>query len=278
MVHSSVWECRRVFDDQTILSRIIGVVLTLGIVIAVLPQLLRLRKTKSSAGLSCFSFAIASFNQFCVMFDLLILKLPVIVNVSKYSFWQFYDATATFWQALIMFLIYLPISYMYIAYHPRKDTEESHADFKRSKMMVTALTVFMSLSILWVLFYAGIFGKGACTSVIEWVADTYGEMSILNLIQWVTQTVLVFKLKEGKSLSIFLFALTGPGAGIQLYWLAVMNREPFSVWVSFLSSFVFQMIIFFQLLFYDVIMKGSLATTREDSEKPLLVVSDNQQI
>jgi uncharacterized protein with PQ loop repeat len=102
-------------------------------------------------------------------------------------------------------------------------------------------------------------------------ADVVGYFSsLLVIVQWAPQIWSTIKNKGSGSFSIIMILIMLPGSFTVLYFLAFVEHQSFSTWVSYLFAGIQQLVLFVLLLWYDYIRpRFAKRGTREEKTELL---------
>ncbi|KAK5577339.1 hypothetical protein RB653_002280 [Dictyostelium firmibasis] len=269
---------------------LLGVILLVGCCFSIIPQHIKIIKTKSVVGLSFLWMFLGNINQFAGFINMFVLKFPQIQACSVVGLNECGPSLLSLFQSFGIWLFSFPIYILYLIYAPNdlklieesssKNLSSAKKEYRYAQLFFLILVMFLSSVILVV----GILVSdivGTCTHTTYIFGYSMGILStIVTFVQWSPQIYKTIRDKAVGSFSIIMLSIQGPGSLINLYYLIFVSEESVSTWLAYLCSSVQIFILLGLLIFFDRRNKRIARELKESSfeEQDIHSGSPNQSV
>ncbi|EGC31547.1 hypothetical protein DICPUDRAFT_57646 [Dictyostelium purpureum] len=264
----------------------LGCILLIGCCFSVIPQHVKIIKTKSVIGLSFLWMFLGNMNQFGGFVNMFVLKYPQIQACTVLGFSTCGPSLLSLFQSFGIWLLSFPIYILYLIYAPRDlnliekekmvELAAAKKEYKYSKIFFTILVLFIVVVGTIVAVFLSDY-VGVCSHTTYIFGYSMGILStIVTFIQWSPQIYKTIRDKVVGSFSITMLLIQGPGSLVNLYFLIFVSKESVSTWLSYLCSSIQIFTLLALLIFYDrrnKRIKRELQDASNDEEQDLLYSS-----
>ncbi|EAL69929.1 hypothetical protein DDB_G0275297 [Dictyostelium discoideum AX4] len=287
---STTEEFEGVIVDMNIGGVLLGIFLLVGCCFSIIPQHIKIVKTKSVVGLSFLWMFLGNINQFSGFINMFVLKFPQVQACSTLGFARCGPSLLSLFQSFGIWLFSFPIYILYLIFAPNdlkfiektslKDLSSARKEYRLAQLFFLMLVMFLSSIILVV----GILVSdivGTCTHTTYIFGYGMGMLStIITFVQWSPQIYKTIRDKAVGSFSIIMLCIQGPGSLINLYYLIFVSKESVSTWLAYLCSSVQIFILLGLLIFFDRRNKRIARELKESSieEQDIHSGSPNQSV
>jgi cystinosin len=207
---------------------LLGSFVFVGTGLSVVPQLVRITKLRTSAGLSCLFVAITSMGQVLIVVNMFCLHNADFYGILQITAKLVIPRFLSFATAFILWFAYLPVVFMTFVFAPVSLTVREW----RMNLVLSGVVVVISWIMLVPYFVVGT-NRGFGAPVVAQLGKICGIVStVVTVCQYLPQFVTVCKLKDNGSLSLLTLAIQAPGGTISTVFMAFGNREDWSTWVA----------------------------------------------
>jgi uncharacterized protein with PQ loop repeat len=244
---------------------VIGLLIGLGAIISVVPQIALIISQRSSFGLNSVTLFITSFGQFILLLNIVCLRSADFVGLSQYPFSETIGRLMTFINQACLWLGTLPIVFLNCVFFDRvpraaRPLETVRADqyFNRVfTLVLPGLALFLAAA-----FAVGIVLYGIGSLYVVNMGKFFGTVAGLTCIaQYLPQVITTCKLKSSGSLSLILLSIQAPGGLLNSMFMAIGQGENWTTYISILATAIQQFFLLGLCLFFKLRKKR-----REDSE------------
>jgi uncharacterized protein with PQ loop repeat len=224
----------------------VGAVVFVGTGLSIVPQIYRVARLRTSAGVSTLFVAITSLSQ-----ALIVVNFFCLHNADFYGALQIAPARTVprFLSAAIAFvlwLVYLPVAFLTFLF----SDAALHGREYRLSVALSAGLVLLSLLLLAPYFAVGA-RAGFGSRAIARLGKICGIVSsALSVCQYAPQFVAVCRLQDNGSFSLVTLAIQAPGGTISTSFMAFGNGEDWSTWLPLGTSALQQWFLLALCLFY----------------------------
>jgi uncharacterized protein with PQ loop repeat len=268
-------------DGREISSIVIGALLCIVTPLVIIPQIIKLFRARSSAGISFFTFGIATFNTWAALLNALLLNANALAGCGIDPLKTCVNALLVCTQLLSMFVGYLfTLSACMIFYwnnpsewrmgefyrifeEPLKKTDatvvDNHPnadDLKGWRVRRCCSPTFGYVSLITLMSCFGFSGYTLWKSYPPYASLAYGESmgaisTCFMFVQWVPQIVQTYRSKSVGGLSVPMLLLGAPGSFFMVFYLSVLSRQALSTWVPYAFSFLQQATLLALCCYYE---------------------------
>jgi uncharacterized protein with PQ loop repeat len=224
----------------------VGSLVFLGTGLSIVPQIYRLTRLRTSAGLSCLFVTITSIRQVLIVVNIFCLHNADFYGTFQISPRLTIPRFLSFATAFVLWFVYLPINFMTFVFFPAGATKREW----RFNLGLSSILVFLSYVALVPYFSIGAtYGFGSQT--IAHLGKVCGIVSsVVTVCQYAPQFVTVFKLKDNGSFSLLTLGIQAPGGTVSTAFMAFGNGENWSTWLPLGMSALQQWFLLALCLFY----------------------------
>ncbi|EME41112.1 hypothetical protein DOTSEDRAFT_47302 [Dothistroma septosporum NZE10] len=245
--------------------------LVIGILISYIPQMLKIKRNKSSAGLSPYWILLGGLSSICAAGNIIALPASradiaccreingAACGAALLGVAQLAVQCSCFMIIVVMFVMYFPTTDAQSIEHTDLPEDPPATDRHRLIVMLTIPTAL--ILVLFVTFTITI----AFPNHNQFWADLLGTIAgILAGIQYVPQIFYTWMLQDLKSLSVFTLLVQAPGAFVFAGSLAnrVGVRTGWSTWLPYVVTGTLQLILLAMAAYFK-----SKETSRESDAK-----------
>lgn len=229
---------------------IFGILLGIGSMVSVIPQHVKIFKTKETMGISPFYLFLSNCNQFSGALNALFLKFPQL-NACRYvGFKQCGPSILTLFQLFGLWIFTFPIFIWFLIFTPN-----SKLSPRRREWVLSSILFFVFGGFMICMSFAGVgllHRYGQCgKSLIDFGFGLGILSTILTFIQWTPQIYKTYTTKGSGSFSVLMLCIQAPGSLIIVYFLAFVSKESVSTWLSYLAASVQMIVLIVMLVYYD---------------------------
>jgi len=242
-------------DELNNFSIALGVFLWLAGMLALVPQHIKMWRTKNSAGLSFYMLFLSNICQFSAVLNAFILKFPQFQACFETGILDCTPSLLTLYQLLGAWVATFPVFVWFLLFFHR--TPEFKTDPKQmDRDWLIARALFIGF-IFYALVMSGIgilmlwvFGEcGSPTLNYGWGVGILA--TAVTFIQWSPQIWKTWKLKAVGAFSILTLAIQAPGTMVVVYFLLFVASEDVSTWLSYFTAGVQQLVLLALLLYFE---------------------------
>eukprot|EP00033_Pygsuia_biforma_P004337 GCRY01004753.1.p1 GENE.GCRY01004753.1~~GCRY01004753.1.p1 ORF type:complete len:461 (-),score=91.93 GCRY01004753.1:135-1517(-) len=262
-------------DDVATFQIVLGVIIILGNVFTLFPQITKIWKKKSVEGISWLFVLLIGFLQWGFLTNYLIMKYPLFAYAQQLSFMDFFSNSLNVWIILGTVVGRYPIVVMWYYFHTlflkhNADTSSGCKQTDVSNETGSNALTRAQLKYEWRRSLLGIIGFHSLLLTLAVGAfTTYHTMDgmcgegfllygtavglfcfLLTLMQWLPQIVHTIRTKTVGSNSLSSLGLRIPGTLLTLYLMIFATHEHWSTFLPSLSQVTQMTILFLLLLFY----------------------------
>jgi cystinosin len=261
-------------DEMNNYSIALGVVLLAASVLALVPQHIKLLRTKNSAGLSFYMLFLSNVCQFSAVMNAFLLKFPQFQACFETDFFECTPSLLTLYQLLGAWLANFPVFFYFLLFF--HNTPEFKTD---SRQMNRDWLVARGLFIGFIFYALAISGVGI---LLLWVYGECGSPTLnygwgigilataVTFIQWSPQIYKTWKLKAVGAFSILTLSIQAPGTMVVVYFLLFVSGEDVSTWLSYFTAGIQQLVLLALLLYFEFWYKrGQKKEAGDDEDTPL---------
>ena len=254
------------FNEIGVTWFLIGIGITVGTIISIIPQISKIIARRSSYGLSSITIFFTSIGQFSVFVNLLCFNYEEFIGFFQFSLTKTFPSFLTFLNVSLLWATYLFVVFLQIVFRTEqvkipKLNPNFHYEFRKlgkfgmrlGAIFSTFFIVFFSFALLYIYFYIGThFGFGS--EKIQIYGALLGTISsVIVFAQYLPQILTTLKLKNSGSLSLLMLEIQAPGGAINALFMWLGQRNHWSTWISYVLSSFQQFILLFICLYYDKI-------------------------
>eukprot|EP01113_Clastostelium_recurvatum_P011933 TRINITY_DN16140_c0_g1_i1.p1 TRINITY_DN16140_c0_g1~~TRINITY_DN16140_c0_g1_i1.p1 ORF type:complete len:305 (+),score=23.28 TRINITY_DN16140_c0_g1_i1:78-992(+) len=243
-----------------ITGTLIGILLLIGATVSVLPQHIKILRTKDTVGIAPIWLFLSNVNQFAAVINAVLLKFPQFRACHALSFAQCAPSLISAFQLIAIWIVALPIYIWFLIFTPHDKKSPRRMEWTLSVILFAFLLLFIVVStavgglILW--------QYGDCANAVMDLGFAYGMLStVITFIQWAPQIYKTFVAKSSGALSLIMLMIQCPGSFIMAYFMAIVSRESISTWLSSLASAIQQLILIIMLLYFDYVKRHAVVSS-----------------
>jgi len=247
---------------------IVGLIILIGSVGSVIPQIILIIKKRSSYGLSMFSTVLTNFGQFSIVTNVVALHSEQFAGLPHSgSIFIAIPRLLTFINNFFFCAIYMVIVFMLIVFSPKRYISVNEAPLSWAKIVSQYWLVIVYpiiAIIIFSLFCLVGTQHGFYDDSVHNIGKTMGTVSsLLVFIQYLPQMITTYKLKDSGSLSMTMLIIQAPGGIVNTLFLAIGQKENFTTWISFLLASIQQFILLGMCVFYNCQKSSQNSMTEE---------------
>ncbi|KAG9394838.1 PQ loop repeat [Carpediemonas membranifera] len=234
----------------------LGIVVFLGTIITALPQVFKILMKRSTLGISSLHLWFALFNQFSGFVNVYLLGFPRVLACFQVGP-ACLSSLIPIFSLGSLYMIYFIILIEYFVFRPRP-TRDSTRLYLVSYFGELALFGTVILACVFIVVTGSVFDYelGPCDSVLGFIAKASGILSAISgVIQWAPQIWRTFRAKQSGSLSLAMLLMSAPGSYVITFFYAVISRENWTSYLSYLFGAIQMTIIVLEILYYDYLKK-----------------------
>lgn len=224
---------------------IIGLCITFGTILSVIPQMLIIIQKRSSFGLSDITIFLTSIGQFILTVNVLCFDTKVFVGSFQFSFFKIFSTFLTFLNLFLLWLCYLFIVFLKIVFISSNDN-------RIRPLLFIILTVILSLALLYIYFFLGL-RYGFDSRNLKKYGTLLGTIaSLLVYGQYLPQFYTTIMLKTSGSLSLLMLEIQAPGGLINALFMWIGQGHHWSTWISLMMAAIQQFILLFICCYFKI--------------------------
>jgi len=231
----------------------LGVVLVVGSIISVIPQHVKIFKTRSAVGLSYLWLFLANLNQFSSFIAAVVLKYP---QIQACSYVGLFPCLPSLLDALQLFVIWFFTFPIYIWFLWFSDPKSMN---KRDWLLARVFFVLAMTYVLGTTLTATIFLNkiGECERLTIWYANAMGILStVITFVQYIPQIYATYKTKSSGSFSVAMLLIQIPGSAVTVFYLIFFAHDEVYIWLSYVSTILQQLILLIMIFYFERKLKG----------------------
>ena len=248
---------------------VVGVGITLGTVISVIPQLWNFVKNRSSYGLNSFTVATTSIGQYVNVLNYVCLHGADFIGMISHPCTVFLPRLLSFINIFMLWYMYIGntfLNFIFFDKQPRqrRTKKDIKLDYKVNLSFSLGLNVTnFVLTALYIIF--GLFYGFESESLRRYghILGTTG--GVIAFAQYAPQMYTTCKLQDPGSLSLVLLAIQAPGGTINTLFLAIGNKDNWTTWLPLFVGATQQFILLFICIFFVCRNKKKRAQLALDS-------------
>lgn len=235
------------YPNYVLVWVIIGFICFTITMISYLPQPIKLVQKRTSYGLAVFSVLAQSCCLWGPSFNVLCLKYRDFAGLMRYNNQFTFARFMTFILVFGQFCLYLPVVFQMWIFFDRKPRLKRDEDaIKKDQTMIlllpiVAISSFVFCLVLWVsvgLVY------GLDSHAIILIGKVAGYFAfVLEIIQFIPQTVTTIKLRDHGSLSLLMLKVQAPANLANAFYMWLGAKEDFTTFAASLADGVWEFII-----------------------------------
>lgn len=221
---------------MNILGLVLGIGLSLGSVIAYIPQFHLIIKNRSVKGISEPTLLIMNIGLMCLTLNSLIVNWRYFVTNDLLKFIPFFQILISWIMVLIYYMIYITYKFR-----------------DREKRFMSGLYYIITYLLFGIFVFALTLGEkyNGDPNFFPIFAEVMGYTSaVANGIVWIPQIISLYRAKHTQNLSFGMFIMQTPGNLIIILFQAVIYKQPVSTWITYLFTLIEQTIILIMMIYY----------------------------
>lgn len=244
----------------------VGVCITVGTGLSLIPQLVRIIKRRSSYGISPIFAFLTSFGQVLIVLNFFSLHNADFYALPQISYTITFPRLLTFSSCFTLWFVYLPVAFLTYVYHDIPHNIQNEK--QRWKISTIMCLVLLLISIIC---YIPIPIIGATLGFASKACLTYGKVlgtisTAITILQYMPQFITTCKIKDNGSISIVTLAIQAPGGTINAFYMMLAHKENWTTWLSLLCSAIQQWILLALCIFYKLRNRKRLSMENAQSE------------
>jgi len=268
--------------DTSLADNLLGWGLTVGVIVALLPQVITLIRRKNVSGLSALSCALNYLSNMATLSNESFLQWDVFGCCSYKPFVTCIDLILPFITIcptpVLLFVIYL----LYVYYAETSEValgDSSYIKYVKLGFLFTVAATAVTVGVGFALVYT----VGSQHEGFIYYAVSLGTIAaVLQIVTYAPQIWTTFHTKKSGSLSIASLAFQIPGSLLVCYFQGIVYKQSWSTWLPYLCSAFQQIILIVLCIFFHFQRVGarkSLSRSQvinrnlEEPEKEPLVYS-----
>ena len=243
---------------------IVGVLITAGSVISVIPQISLIVKKRSSFGLNPITIFITNLNQCIILINIICLHPQDFTGLpSQRPWYKTLSRLLTFGSAFSLWIVYLPIVFLChvffdTSFRPLRDEPQMQHDKLFARMLSGLMPIVSTLLLATYLISVGLYG------ITNSFAITYGKTlgslaTVIVFVQYLPQMITTFKLKDNGSLSLLMLCIQAPGGLADVLFLWIGQGDDWTTWISYLVAALEQVVLIIMIVFFKCTRKHKAA-------------------
>lgn len=232
----------------------VGIGVTLGTVISVIPQLFNFVKNRSSYGLNSFTVTATSIGQFVNVLNYVCLHAADFVGVISRPFSVYMPRLLSFINIFALWYMYIGNTFLNFIFFDKKprgrrNVQDIKIDYKANLTFSLFLNITNFILIVLYIVFGMIYGFH------EHFIRRYGYIlgtagGFVAIAQYAPQMFTTCKLQDPGSLSLILLAIQAPGGTINTLFLAIGNKDNWTTWLPLLVGATQQFILLIICIFF----------------------------
>ena len=219
-------------------DEVVGWCLCIAGMCSYFPQYYSLIKSKQAKGISELSLFLLNIGSACLVVNSIILNWYKWQCYNKCGFWLCTANLLPFWQILVGWIMVVPLYLIFIRF--KRLNSERHCAYDLAFVLTYALFIIIVLAI-------GLsekFTEGDSKPFFLGLSYFMGIASaVFFCVVWIPQIYKLIKTKNQGNLSLVMFLIQAPGNVVIIVFQAVLFRQNWSTWFTYVVVFVEQMTI-----------------------------------
>lgn len=222
----------------------IGLGITLGTILSIIPQIYVIIKNRSGFGLSYSTIFLTSFGQFSLVVNVLCFNANLFIGICQFDLSKSFAAYITFANLFLLWFCYLFIVFVKLIFVSKKEN-------KCLVAIAISFTFFSSLILLLIFYSIGI-QYGFHSLELKKYGTLLGMCaSVLVYVQYLPQIITTFNMKRIGSLSLLTLEIQAPGGIINALFMWIGQGQHWSTWISVLLAAIQQFILLTICCYYS---------------------------
>ncbi|CAL5987569.1 PQ_loop repeat-containing protein [Hexamita inflata] len=251
--------------EVSVFTQVTGVILDIGSLISVLPQVWKLYKQKATSGISLHMFIMAMYNQWNTIESIFMAQFNKVMACFQTA--KCWTNLVSLFQYFLIFLGYI-VAYTQYIYYEGKEIEQTKrlqnnlpplsfpyatstvtdAQHRKNWIVYSIFIVYMCISIPGGI-VAGIY-YGNCDTVFTTFIFIYQITAMItSVLEWVPQIIKTYKCKSCGSFSLLGMCIQTPGQAIGLF-VMIGTKTAWYVWLTTVCSLILHTTLLVQLIYY----------------------------
>ena len=235
--------------DLGIGELIVGILIVIGTVGVLIPQLVKLIVKRSSEGLSSIFVSLVTINVTCGFINSLIINYPYIQSCPHVGYDVCIPALSSLFQCFFLMLTWMTIYVSLIIFYKDKTSKQwkwVYGTFIGFIVLTIVLIVVMILSVTVL---------DNCSTFSLVYAHICGLVGVVFVcIQFLPQIYTTYKNKSSGSLSLAANISQAIGLIVVVFFMAFSTGQDISAYLKFIVTIVIMTIISIMQIYYDFIM------------------------
>lgn len=250
-VPDSTKDFAEILIQMNIYEEVMGILLIIGCILAVIPQHVRLLRTKSSEGLSYMYLFLSQINQFSSVINAVLLKFGQIRACFAVGLGKCTPSVLTLYQLFGIWAINFPIYWWFLLYFKLDGTASKKREWMAARVLFGVFFLYgVAVSVV---SYALLHVYGECGNAVLYFGFSMGMTStVLTVVQWTPQIWQTWRMQDGGSLSTLMLCLQAPGSLVIVYFLVFSSQENWTTWLPYFVSALEQFLLLGMLVFFKI--------------------------
>lgn len=217
-----------------------GMCLSMGSILTYVPQFVSIIRGKSVVGISEATLIILNMASMCLSMNSLIYSWPSFFCVTMDCISQILAFTTITISWLAVFIYYC--IFIYYKFKNMEKRVTSGISYCLTYILFIIMIVTLSLA-------EKMEGNTYFFTIFEKVLGI--SSAVLYGLVYLPQIYTLCKAKSAGNNSVLMYALQTPGNLVLIFYLAIVNKNPITTWVTYLVTFTEQFIILCLLLYFS---------------------------
>ena len=239
----------------------LGINILLFTFIAVLPQIIKLIRKRSTVGISHFYMFLISINTMSGFVNTTILNYPYMESCPYVGYGVCSAALLTWGQFVVTAAVYVIEYTLFVIFYDDKKS-------KKWKIVIISYIfylLFTCVSIAMVIISVKVLDNCSTFSILY--ARVCGIAGVvLVCIQYIPQLITTYKTKSSGSLSVITTLIQAFGMTVMILFMAVSTGQDFSSYLKKIMSWIIQVILGIMIVYYDYIRPKCCKSKQEKEE------------
>lgn len=224
---------------------IVGLCITFGTIISVIPQIIIILKKKSSLGLSEITIFLTSIGQFILVINVLCFDTNAFAGFFQFRFSWTFSTYLTFLNLFLLWLCYFFIVFLKIIFISEKEN-------RFRPIFFIILTILLSILILFIYYFIGIIYGFNSSEIRKYGTFLGSTASMLVYCQYLPQFITTISLKGPGSLSLLTLEIQAPGGLMNALFMWIGQGHHWSTWLSLMIAAIQQFILLFICFYFQM--------------------------
>jgi len=252
---------------------IVGMVIFIGTVASIIPQIQILISKRSNFGLDPLMVFMNCFCCILIVMNVVCLHSYQFIGTFQYGWYHAFPTLITFFNFFALWIGYMPVIVQSVIFFDRvvrKKRDESQIKSERKFVVCLIILIFFIFIVFFSIFLFLGMKKGFSSESVFSYGKTLGIIcSVVNFGLFLPQIITTIKLEDHGSLSLMYLSIQGPGGMINTSFMVFGQHEHWTTWLPIFATGCQQILLLCICVYYIRKHKKTLI-----NEESLLVKED----